>query len=102
MNQEMKEKVEQTIKQSKIFLMMKGTPEMPQCGFSNRVVQILKKHGVEFSSLNIFENIDLMDAIKEYADWPTSPQLWVNGKFVGGCDIVESLDRSGELKEVLG
>ena len=93
--------VQETINQSKVFLMMKGTPDSPECGFSQRVVHVLRKHNVEFAHLNIFDNPELMQEIKDFANWPTSPQLWVNGKFIGGCDIVEQLDSSGELEKVL-
>jgi monothiol glutaredoxin len=81
--------------------MLKGTPEQPRCGFSNRVVQVLKHFQVEYSSLNIFEDIELMNLIKEYSNWPTTPQLYVNGELIGGCDIVEELAQSGELKTIL-
>ena len=101
MNQEQKDLVKKTINSNKIFLMLKGTPEQPRCGFSNRVVQVLKHFQVEYSSLNIFEDIELMNLIKEYSNWPTTPQLYVNGELIGGCDIVEELAQSGELKTIL-
>ena len=96
-----KKLVNETINSNKIFLMLKGTPEQPRCGFSNRVVQVLKHFQVEYSSLNIFEDIELMNLIKEYSNWPTTPQLYVNGELIGGCDIVEELAQSGELKTIL-
>lgn len=92
---------EEITKQSKVFLMMKGTPDFPECGFSKRVVAVLGKHKVEFTHFNVFDNPSLMDEIKANANWPTTPQLWINGKFIGGCDIVESLDASGELEKLL-
>ena len=89
MTDEQKKLVNETINSNKIFLMLKGTPEQPRCGFSNRVVQVLKHFQVEYSSLNIFEDIELMNLIKEYSNWPTTPQLYVNGELIGGCDIVK-------------
>tara|TARA_Y100001968_G_C18890632_1_gene495952 strand:+ start:122 stop:433 length:312 start_codon:yes stop_codon:yes gene_type:complete len=101
MNPEMKKRVIDTTKSDRIFLMIKGTPQMPMCGFSARVVRVLKKHNVQYSSLNIFEDMDLTNAIKEYSNWPTTPQLYVNGELIGGCDIVEELDQNGELETIL-
>ena len=101
MTDDQKKLVNDTINSNKIFLMLKGTPEQPRCGFSNRVVQVLNHFEVEYSSLNIFENIELMNLIKEYSNWPTTPQLYVNGELIGGCDIVEELAQSGELKNIL-
>ena len=101
MNQEQKDLVKNTINSNKIFVMLKGTPEQPRCGFSNRVVQVLNHFDVEYSSLNVFDNVELMNLIKEYSNWPTTPQLYVNGELIGGCDIVEELAQSGELKNIL-
>ena len=101
MTDDQKKLVNDTINSNKIFLMLKGTPEQPRCGFSNRVVQVLNHFEVEYSSLNIFENVELMNLIKEYSNWPTTPQLYVNGELIGGCDIVEELAQSGELKNIL-
>ena len=101
MTDEQKSMVKETINSNKVFLMLKGTPDQPRCGFSNRVVQVLNHFGTEYSSLNIFENIELMNLIKEYSNWPTTPQLYVNGELIGGCDIVEELAQSGELKNIL-
>ena len=101
MADDQKKLVNDTINSNKIFLMLKGTPEQPRCGFSNRVVQVLNHFEVEYSSLNIFENVELMNLIKEYSNWPTTPQLYVNGELIGGCDIVEELAQSGELKNIL-
>tara|TARA_Y100001935_G_C16948042_1_gene333314 strand:- start:94 stop:411 length:318 start_codon:yes stop_codon:yes gene_type:complete len=101
MNQEQKDLVENTINSNKIFVMLKGTPEQPRCGFSNRVVQVLNHFDIEYGSLNVFENIELMNLIKEYSNWPTTPQLYVNGELIGGCDIVEELAQTGELKNIL-
>ena len=101
MSPEMKKRVEETTLSDRIFLMMKGTPEMPMCGFSARVVRVLSKYDVPFPCMNIFENMELTNAIKEYSNWPTTPQLYVDGKLIGGCDIVEELDSNGELDSIL-
>ena len=101
MSPEMKIRVEETTLSNRIFLMIKGTPEMPMCGFSARVVRILSKYDVQYSCLNIFEDMELTNSIKEYSNWPTTPQLYVDGELVGGCDIVEELDSNGELVSIL-
>ena len=101
MSPEMKKRVEETTISDRIFLMMKGTPEMPMCGFSARVVRVLSKYDVQYSCLNIFEDMELTNAIKEYSNWPTTPQLYVDGELIGGCDIVEELDSNGELESIL-
>ena len=80
---------------------MKGTPAFPQCGFSHRVVQILRHYGVEFASANVLEDTSIREGIKEYSNWPTIPQLYVEGEFVGGCDILMELHERGELASVL-
>jgi len=85
-----------------VVLYMKGTPQFPQCGFSATVAEILKRSGVtEYFSVNVLEDADIRQGIKEYANWPTIPQLYVNGEFVGGCDIVREMYSSGELQKVL-
>ena len=101
MSPEMKKRVEETTLSDRIFLMMKGTPEIPMCGFSARVVRILSKYDVQYSCMNIFENMELTNAIKEYSNWPTTPQLYVDGQLIGGCDIVEALDSNDELESIL-
>ena len=101
MSPEMKKRVEETTLSDRIFLMMKGTPEIPMCGFSARVVRLLNKYDVHFSCMNIFENMELTNAIKEYSNWPTTPQLYVDGKLIGGCDIIEELDSNCELNSIL-
>ena len=101
MTDEQKKLVTETINSNKVFLMLKGTPDQPRCGFSNRVVQVLNHHEVEYNAFNIFDNMELMNLIKEHANWPTTPQLYVNGELIGGCDIVEELAQSGELKTIL-
>lgn len=84
-----------------VMLFMKGTPQFPQCGFSSAVVQILDFLGVEYGSANVLESDDLRSGIKEFSDWPTIPQLYVNGEFVGGCDIVREMFETGELRDFL-
>ena len=85
-----------------VVLYRKGTPQFPQCGFSATVAEILKRSGVtDYFSVNVLEDADIRQGIKEYANWPTIPQLYVNGEFVGGCDIVREMYASGELQKVL-
>ena len=86
-----------------VVLYMKGTPQAPQCGFSATVAEILKRCGVsEYYSVNVLANDDIRQGIKDFANWPTIPQLYVNGEFVGGCDIVREMYSSGELQKLLG
>ena len=82
-------------------LFMKGTPDFPQCGFSAQAVAALRASGADFHSVNIFEDPELRDALKKFSNWPTYPQLYVNGELVGGCDIVLDMHRSGELQKLL-
>ena len=89
--------IEEQIKSCRIFLYMKGTPEMPQCGFSQQVVACLRECGAKFDYLNILEHPNLRQNLKEYASWPTFPQLYVNGELLGGCDIVLEMAQAGEL-----
>ncbi len=81
---------------------MKGTPQMPQCGFSATVVQILNAVGAPFHAVNVLEDTEVREGIKQFSNWPTIPQLYINGKFVGGCDITRELFESGELKKMVG
>jgi monothiol glutaredoxin len=80
---------------------MKGTNEFPQCGFSSVVVQVLKRLGVPFTYINVLEDMEIREGIKVYSDWPTIPQLYIKGEFIGGCDIVRDLYESGELEQIL-
>ena len=96
------EQIEKDVKGNKVMLYMKGTPETPQCGFSARAVAILKQYGVPFKTFNVLENESVRQGIKEYSDWPTIPQLYVNGEFVGGSDIMAEMHENGELKKLLG
>ncbi|MES1916567.1 MAG: hypothetical protein MHM6MM_008382 [Cercozoa sp. M6MM] len=84
-----------------IFVYMKGTPDMPMCGFSRQVVTILKNCGVSFSARNVLEDVELRETLKTVTEWPTFPQLYVKGEFVGGCDIVTEMYREGELQDLL-
>jgi monothiol glutaredoxin len=94
-------RIESTLSQAPVVLFMKGTRLFPQCGFSAKVVEILKEQAVDFRDVNILTDPELRQGLKEYANWPTFPQLYVNGKLVGGCDIITSLHESGQLSEVL-
>jgi monothiol glutaredoxin len=96
-----REWIDNVVKTNDVVLFMKGTPEQPMCGFSGRVVQILDYVGVPYSGVNVLESEVLRQGIKEYSNWPTIPQLYVKGEFVGGCDIVTEMFQSGELKQLL-
>ena len=93
--------IEGEVKSNDVVLFMKGTPQFPQCGFSGQVVQILDHLGVPYKGLNVLESADLRDGIKAYSNWPTIPQLYIKGEFVGGSDILAELHESGELKQML-
>jgi monothiol glutaredoxin len=100
---ELKEKVEQLIGENQVLLFMKGTPEMPRCGFSMRVVGVLDSLGVEYGAIDVLQALQpLREVTAEISDWQTFPQLYVNGELLGGCDIVEEMYESGELAEQLG
>ncbi|MBB63634.1 MAG: monothiol glutaredoxin, Grx4 family [Waddliaceae bacterium] len=100
LSEEVRKQIEEDIKANKVLLYMKGTSAMPQCGFSGQVVSILNHFGIQFESRNILEDPELRQGIKEFSDWPTIPQLYVNGEFIGGCDIVTEMAQSGELKQL--
>lgn len=95
------DRIQNDIDTSDVFLYMKGTPMFPQCGFSARVIQILSHMGVPFNSANVLEDDELREGIKSFSQWPTIPQLYVKGEFVGGCDIVTEMFQSGELETLL-
>ena len=95
------EKIESLIKNNEVCLFMKGTPDAPQCGFSMAVTNVLKHLNVNFKGINVLEDEDLRQGIKEFSDWPTIPQLYVKKEFIGGCDIVKEMFEKGELKELL-
>ncbi len=101
MDQATRDRIQGLIDQNPILLFMKGTKHFPQCGFSATVVQALKLSGVEFATVNVLEDPEIRQGIKEYTSWPTIPQLYVRGEFVGGCDIVRELYESGELAKIL-
>jgi monothiol glutaredoxin len=89
------------LKSNDVVLFMKGTPQFPMCGFSGQVVQILDYLGVPYKGLNVLENDDLRNGIKSFSNWPTIPQLYVKGEFVGGCDIIREMFQAGELQSLL-
>jgi len=93
--------IDNEVKTNDVVLFMKGTPQFPQCGFSGQVVQILDYLGVPYKGVNVLESDELRQGIKAYAQWPTIPQLYVKGEFVGGCDIVREMFQAGELQGVL-
>jgi len=100
---ELKQKVEEAIAQNPVLLLMKGTPDMPRCGFSMRVVNVLEQLGVEYGAIDVLPALQpLREVTMEIADWQTFPQLYVNGELVGGCDIVEEMLETGELAQLLG
>jgi monothiol glutaredoxin len=98
---DIRETIQQTIDQHRVVLFMKGTKNFPQCGFSARVIQFLKKTGEPFVDVNVLADPEVREGIKEFSNWPTIPQLYVSGQFVGGCDIVTELDQNGELDPLL-
>ena len=95
------EQIEQVVKENDIVLFMKGTPEFPQCGFSQRVATMLSSYNIPFAAVNVLLNEEVRQGIKDYANWPTIPQLYVKGEFVGGCDIISEMHENGELEELL-
>ena len=95
------QRIEADITANPVVLYMKGTPVFPQCGFSARVVQILSHVGVPFKGVNVLEDAEIREGIKTYTNWPTIPQLYVGGEFVGGCDIIMEMFQSGELQSIL-
>ncbi len=98
---EVVDRIKSQLSAAPVVLFMKGTPDFPQCGFSAQAVAALRACGAKFSSVNIFEDPELREALKRYSNWPTYPQLYVNGELVGGCDITLEMFRSGELKKLL-
>lgn len=104
MSTETKKAIEEAIGSAPVVLFMKGTPEFPQCGFSRATISMLGQQGVDpakFAAYNVLEDPELREGIKEFSNWPTIPQLYVNNEFVGGCDVITSMARSGELSDVL-
>jgi len=101
MDAQTKSRIETLIQSSPVFVFMKGTKLMPQCGFSNNVVQILNALGIGFETFDVLSDMEIRQGIKEYSDWPTIPQVYVKGEFMGGSDILIEMYNSGELKEKL-
>ncbi|CAK6431770.1 unnamed protein product [Pipistrellus nathusii] len=96
------ERLDAMVKKDKVVVFLKGTPEQPQCGFSNAVVQILRLHGVsDYAAYNVLDDPQLRQGIKDYSNWPTIPQVYLNGEFVGGCDILLQMHQNGDLVEEL-
>jgi monothiol glutaredoxin len=98
---EVLDQIRQAVEKTPILLFMKGTASFPQCGFSARVVQVLESYGVPFKTVDVLENPLVREGVKEFASWPTIPQLYVGGQFVGGCDIVCEMHEQGELEPLL-
>ena len=98
MTEEINTRIDEMVKKDDVVLFMKGTPVFPQCGFSSVVSQVLNHVGVKYQSYNVLEDMDIREGIKAYANWPTIPQLYVKGEFVGGCDIIKEMFETGELQ----
>ena len=98
----LKEQIINDIKNNPVILYMKGTQDMPMCGFSNSVVQVLSQYGVEFKDVNVLEDPEIRIKLSEYSNWPTIPQLFINGELIGGVEITIEMHNSGELKTLLG
>lgn len=98
---DVKERIKQELSSAPVVLFMKGTPDFPQCGFSAQTAGALRKLGAKFHSVNIFDDVEMREALKQYSNWPTFPQLYVNGELLGGCDIAMEMYRNGELRGVL-
>ena len=94
------QRIDEMVKQNKVFLFMKGTPDFPQCGFSGQVVQILNYLGIEYKGVNVLADDDLRQGIKDYTNWPTVPQLYIKGEFVGGCDIIREMFQARDLQSL--
>jgi monothiol glutaredoxin len=101
MNQELKTRIDKLLKDNKVLVFMKGSKLMPQCGFSNNVVQILNTLGVSYETIDVLADSEIRQGIKEYSNWPTIPQVYVNGEFVGGSDILIELYQNGELEQMV-
>ena len=101
MSDEIKAAIKDVVEKNDVVLFMKGTKETPQCGFSNAVVNTLSFMNVDFKDINVLDDDDLREGIKIFTDWPTIPQLYVKGEFVGGCDIIQDMYKSGEFSQIL-
>ena len=102
MDEQLNNKIKELVNSSKVFLFMKGTPEQPQCGFSMKVVEVLNSANAKFNSFDVYSDEEIRQGVKDYSDWPTFPQLYVEGKLIGGCDIVLEMAENGELQQLLG
>lgn len=102
MNEQVKKQIEETIQKNRVVLFMKGSRQFPQCGFSARAVEALKRAGATFETVNVLADPEVREGIKQFSNWPTIPQVYVDGKFVGGSDIVLSMFESGELQKLVG
>jgi monothiol glutaredoxin len=100
-NQDVLAQIDEQVKNSKIIIYMKGTPSFPMCGFSAATVQVLDSYNVPYESVNVLEDPAIREGIKRYSSWPTVPQVYINGEFVGGCDIVREMHASGELEPLI-
>ncbi|UQA57950.1 Grx4 family monothiol glutaredoxin [Polyangium aurulentum] len=96
-----RQRIQETIEQNRVVLFMKGTKNFPQCGFSQRAVQILKSCGAEFKDVNVLSDPTIRQGIKDFSNWPTIPQVYIDGKFVGGSDILAEMHQSGELQKLI-
>jgi len=101
MTQSILKKIEDDIKNNDVVLYMKGTKDLPKCGFSASVSSLLVKMGVSFQDVNVLKNQEIRQGIKDYSDWPTIPQLYIKGEFIGGCDIIKEMNQNGELHDLL-
>jgi monothiol glutaredoxin len=101
MSDDVQKSLGEAVKANEVLLFMKGTPTFPQCGFSSVVVQVLDYLGVEYNAVNVLEDQGVREGIKQFSNWPTIPQLYVKGEFVGGCDIIKEMFEAGELKEYM-
>ena len=98
---DIKDKIKQQIDSNTVVLYMKGTPQFPQCGFSGKSVQMLNACGAKFAAVNVLADPEVREGIKQFSNWPTIPQLYINGEFIGGCDIMTDLYQNGELKKLI-
>ena len=101
MDQNTNKKIKDVLIKHEVCLFMKGTPEVPQCGFSSAVSNVLKHLEINFKGINVLEDTELREGIKEFSNWPTIPQLYIKGEFIGGCDIVKEMFEKGELQKIL-
>jgi monothiol glutaredoxin len=101
MNAELQTRIEELVKSNKIVVFMKGSKLMPQCGFSNNAVQILNSFGAPYETIDVLQDADIRQGIKEYSNWPTIPQIYINGEFIGGSDVLIELYQQGELQQMV-